>query len=97
MQLLRLKADGSFEMVRVQNGRIAEERAGSWSLRNGKTLELKDATEASTASDWRRRRVVATTRNILGLAPPDGPREIWQRVPEQAYRKLTSELKRANE
>jgi len=97
MQLLRLKADGSFEIVLVLNGRIANNHAGSWSLRDGKVIVLNHETKPSGPSAWRERRVVATTRNILGLAPPDGPRELWRRIPEEAYRKLTSELKRADQ
>jgi hypothetical protein len=86
MNLLKLDADGAFEQGRIEKGRLSNRRGGTWSLEAKTRLVLQGA---DGREEWR---VVVVTRNLLGLAPAEGPREIWSRVPDNAWRKLIDEL-----
>lgn len=90
MTLLDFDKAGGFEEAIITNGKLTARRAGRWSVAD-KSLKL-EYSEAGGAKVSRNQRIVAVMRNLLGLEPEGESKRIWQRVPDEAHRKLLEQL-----
>ncbi len=90
LTLLKLDKDGTFTEARIKAGKLISRPRGRWSVADGRVrfnYDQATPTDSQTADQ----RVVAITRNLLGLEAA-GKKRIWRRMPDSAHATLMKGL-----